>query len=207
MASKAVSKVFRKPKGAIDNVIHPPFLRANIPAQQARPAPPLGPQLGKKNINIASFCKEFNERTKEIKEGTPVPCFITTKSDRSYVLEMTHPPSFYLLRLAAGAKKGSSEPGTEVCGRLTLKHIYHIAELKKQDPKYFSWDLKQVCAMLIGKAHRLGIEVLSKEDIESGKVDHSPAKYACFLQERNRYLEQKKKEREEIKQAKMMRLA
>ncbi|KAF8564328.1 hypothetical protein P879_08728 [Paragonimus westermani] len=207
MASRAVGKIARKTKGAVDNVIHPPYLYAIIPAQQARPAPPLGPQLGKRNINIANFCKDFNERTKDIKDGTPIPCFISVNPDRSYIMQLTHPPSVYLLRLAAAARKGASEPGTEVCGRLTLKHIYHIAELKKQDPKYFTWDLEKVCTMLIWKAHILGIEVLSKEMLDSGQVDHSPEGYAEFLKQRELFLEQKKKDAEERKQAKMMRIA
>ncbi|KAF5394597.1 39S ribosomal protein L11 mitochondrial [Paragonimus heterotremus] len=96
---------------------------------------------------------------------------------------------------------------TEVCGRLTLKHIYHIAELKKQDPKYFTWDLEKVCIMLISKAHILGIEVLSKEVLDSGQVDHSPEGYAEFLKQRELFLEQKKRDAEERKQAKMMRIA
>ncbi|KER26275.1 hypothetical protein T265_06469 [Opisthorchis viverrini] len=206
MASRAASKIVRKTKSAVDNVIHPPYLRVDIPAQQARPAPPLGPQLGKRNINVANFCKDFNERTKDIKEGTPIPCHITVNPDRSYKLEMTHPPSVYLLRLAAATKKGSADSGTEVCGRLTLKHIYHIAEMKKQDPKYVTQDLKKICTTLIGKAHRLGIEVISKEALDSGQTDHSPAGYAEFLEKRDQYLEEKKKAADEKKQAKMLRL-
>ncbi|TPP60014.1 Mitochondrial ribosomal protein l11 [Fasciola gigantica] len=205
MASRAVQKLVRKSKGVVDNVVHPPFLKVTIPAQQAKPAPPLGPQLGKRNVNIANFCKDFNERTKDIKEGTPIPCAITVKPDRSYILEMTHLPSVYLLRLAAAAKKGASEPGTEVCGRVTLKHIYHIAQLKQQDAALETTDLKKICSMMIGIAHRLGIEVLSKESLDKGLVDHSPAGYAQFLRERELFLERKKKELEEKKQAKMAR--
>ncbi|VDP84597.1 unnamed protein product [Echinostoma caproni] len=205
MATKAVTKIVRKTKAIVDNVVHPPYLKITIPAQQAKPAPPLGPQLGKRNINIANFCKDFNERTKDIKEGTPIPCVITVKPDRSYILETSHPAAVYLLRLAAAAKKGASEPGKETCGRLTLKHIYHIAQLKKQDMAFESQDLKTICTMLIGTAHRLGIEILSKEALDKGLVDHSPAGYAQFMRDRELYLERKKKEVEEKKQAKMMR--
>lgn len=95
--------------------------------------------------------------------------------------------------------------GTEVCGRLTLKHIYHIAELKQQDAALETTDLKKICSMLIGAAHRLGIEVLSKEQLDKGLVDHSPAGYAQFLRERELFLAQKKKDLEEKKLAKMTR--
>ncbi|CAH8481311.1 unnamed protein product [Heterobilharzia americana] len=163
MTSRTAKKMARKTKTPGDNVVHSPFLKIIIPAQQARPAPPLGPQLGRRNINIANFCKDFNERTKDIIEGSPMPCFISVKPDRSYDLVITHPSSMHLLRMAAAAKKGASLPGTEVCGRLTLKHIYHIAEVKQQDPHLLTKDLEDICKMLIGTAHRLGIEVLSPE--------------------------------------------
>ncbi|KAL5108451.1 39S ribosomal protein L11 mitochondrial [Taenia crassiceps] len=100
MASR-VTKLGKKVKAAMDSVRHPPFLKIYIPAQQAKPAPPLGPQLG----------KDFNERTKHIKPGVPIPCTIIVNPDRSYQLQMSHPPSQYLLRMAAGAKKGAATPG------------------------------------------------------------------------------------------------
>uniref|UniRef100_A0A095A4L5 Large ribosomal subunit protein uL11m n=1 Tax=Schistosoma haematobium TaxID=6185 RepID=A0A095A4L5_SCHHA len=174
MASRVAAKVTRKTKAVADSIVHPPFLKLIIPAQQARPAPPLGPQLG--------------------------------KADRSYDLVISHPSSMHLLRMAAAAKKGASSPGTEVCGRLSLKHIYHIAELKKQDPHLFTADLQDICKMLIGTAHRLGIEIVTQDDIESGKVDYTPSGYANFLQDREAYLKQKKLETETAKQSKMMRL-
>ncbi|KAK4473977.1 hypothetical protein MN116_003296 [Schistosoma mekongi] len=206
MASRAAAKVVRKTKVSADPIVHSPFLKIIIPAQQARPAPPLGPQLGRRNVNIANFCKDFNERTKDVIEGTPMPCFISVKADRSYDLVISHPSSMHLLRMAAAAEKGAASPGTEVCGRLTLKHIYHIAELKKQDPHLLREDLQAICKMLIGTAHRLGIEVVTQDDIKSGRVDYTPSGYAKFLQNREQYLKQKKLENETAKQSKMMRL-
>ncbi|VDO83940.1 unnamed protein product [Schistosoma mattheei] len=126
MASRVAAKVTRKTKAVANSIVHPPFLKLIIPAQQARPAPPLGPQLGKRNVNIAHFCKDFNERTKGVVEGTPMPCFISVKADRSYDLVISHPSSMHLLRMAAAAKKGASSPVVGFCkwlaDQLSCKH-------------------------------------------------------------------------------------
>ncbi|VDD83666.1 unnamed protein product [Mesocestoides corti] len=202
MASRA-TKMGKKAKAALDTVKHPPYLRIYVPAQQAKPAPPLGPQLGKRNINIANFCKDFNEKTKHIKAGVPVPCDIFINPDRSYKLQMSHPPSQYLLRMAAGAKKGAATPGSEVSGRLTLKHIYEIALLKKEDPASQASSLQSICASLISEAHRVGIDVLSRSEAAS----HTPESYAEFMKQREIDVLERKKELEEKKQAKMMRIS
>ncbi|KAL5964986.1 39S ribosomal protein L11 mitochondrial [Taenia solium] len=203
MASR-VTKLGKKVKAAIDSVRHPPFIEIYIPAQQAKPAPPLGPQLGKRNINIANFCKDFNERTKHIKPGVPIPCTIIVNPDRSYQLQMSHPPSQYLLRMAAGAKKG-----TEVSGQLTLKHIYEIALLKSEDAALRTTSLQGICASLISEAHRVGIEVLSREKEAAirGDPESAASAYAEFLRRRDEEVAQRKKALEERKQAKMMRVS
>ncbi|VDL94234.1 unnamed protein product [Schistocephalus solidus] len=175
MAARAATKMSKKAKAAVDMSKHPPFMHMFIPAQQAKPAPPLGPQLG--------------------------------KPDRSYNLQMSHPPSFYLLRLAAGCKKGAATPGTEVAGRLTLKHIYEIACLKKQDAALETVPLKSICISLISTAHRLGIQIISREELENGSVDHSPEAYAEFLKQRDIDVAARKKALEEKKQAKLMRVS
>ncbi|CDI97716.1 mitochondrial ribosomal protein l11 [Echinococcus multilocularis] len=204
-----VTKLGKKVKAAVDSVRHPPFIKMYIPAQQAKPAPPLGPQLGKRNINIANFCKDFNERTKHIKPGVPIPCTIIVNPDRSYQLQISHPPSQFLLRMAAGTKKGAATPGTEVSGQLTLKHIYEIAVLKSEDAALRTTSLQAICASLIAEAHRMGIEVLSREEEADVRKDPDSAAstYAEFLRRRDEEVAQRKKALEEKKQAKLMRVS
>lgn len=85
-------------------------------------------------INIAAFCKDFNTRTAEIKEGIPLPCRISVNSDRSYNLVIHSPPATFLLKQAAGIPRGAMQPGREIAGMITLKHLYEIAAIKIQDP-------------------------------------------------------------------------
>lgn len=85
-------------------------------------------------INIAAFCKDFNTRTAEIKEGIPLPSRISVNSDRSYNLVIHSPPATFLLKQAAGIPRGAMQPGREIAGMITLKHLYEIAAIKIQDP-------------------------------------------------------------------------
>lgn len=85
-------------------------------------------------INIAAFCKDFNMKTAEMKEGVPLPCRISMNSDRSYDLTIHSPPATFFLKQAAGIQRGTMTPGREVAGMITLKHLYEIAAIKIQDP-------------------------------------------------------------------------
>ncbi|KAL3320218.1 54S ribosomal protein L11, mitochondrial [Cichlidogyrus casuarinus] len=201
------AKVAKTLKKAVDsNVRHPPFMRITIPAQMAKAAPPLGPQLGKRNINIANFCKDFNERTNGIKPGTPVPCNITLNPDRSYTLVTETPPIWHLVRLAAGCKQGSSKPNEEVSGRISLKHVYEIALVKKQDEYRKSLSLESLCKQILTIANTIGIEVVSPDQLKEDPSIYSPASYQDFLKQRDLFLQQKKAELQEKKQSKMLRL-
>ncbi|CAI4229089.1 unnamed protein product [Auanema sp. JU1783] len=108
MASKAAARVRKK---EVIKVVHGALLKTNIKAQMASAAPPLGPQLGQRGINVANFCKEFNKETGHIHAGAILPTRITVKPDRTYDLEICSPSSSWLLKKAAGIARGKQSTG------------------------------------------------------------------------------------------------
>lgn len=190
---------FGRAKKAAEKVIHSTPLKLWIQAGLAAPGPPLGPQLGQRGLNIQQFCKDFNERTKEIKQGVPLPCKISVNPDRSYVLEIISPPISYFLRQAAGCEGGAMNYRTgEVAGMLSLKHVYEIATIKSKDIVYDCVPMKKIVAEILEDARRMGIKVVPRLD---------PIQYADFLKERKEIVARQLQELEEKRQARMLRTA
>ncbi|CAL1526201.1 unnamed protein product [Lymnaea stagnalis] len=149
-------------------------------------------------IQIAPFCKDFNEKTAHIKPGIKIQTEVSVNPDRSYNIKLLTPPTQYFLMQAAGCQKGSSKPGTKVSGIITLKHIYEIAKVKSQDPSFACMSLEQVCKSMIGSAHFIGIKVV-KGPLEVEELRQ-------FLVQRAEELALEEKELEELRVSKMLRL-
>ncbi|KAK9717722.1 mitochondrial 54S ribosomal protein YmL19 [Basidiobolus ranarum] len=136
------------------------FLRILVPAGKASPSPPVGPALGQRGIKSMDFCKQFNDRTKDIEPGTPIPTVITVKPDRTFSFVTKSPPTSWLLKRAAGVEKGSSQPGSQIVGKISLKHVYEIATRKHKDANLAHQELKNICGSIVGTARSVGIEVI-----------------------------------------------
>ena len=133
------------------------YIKLEIPAGQANPSPPVGPALGQRGLNIMEFCKAFNAATQNMDPGTPTPVIITAFADRSFAFETKTPPAAYFLRKAAGLQKGSSEPGREVTGRVTMDQVREIAEKKMVDLN--ANDIDAAAQIIAGSARSMGLEV------------------------------------------------
>lgn len=132
------------------------FIKLQIPAGQANPAPPVGPALGQQGVNIMDFCKSFNAKTQD-KAGDIIPVEITVYADRSFTFVTKTPPASRLILKAVNLKKGSSEPNKEKVGAISESDLEKIAELKMADLNANS--VKQAKEMIRGTAKSMGIEV------------------------------------------------
>ena len=132
------------------------YVKLQIKGGQANPAPPVGPALGQRGINIMEFCKAFNEQTKSLM-GKPVPVVITVFKDKKFDFVIKSPPVSYFIKEAAKLKGGSKEPGRVIVGTITMKQAEKIAQEKMKDLNAF--DLKEATKIICGSAKSMGIEV------------------------------------------------
>src|SRR2546423_15509869 len=109
------------------------FLKLQVRAGAANPAPPIGPALGQRGLNIMEFCKAFNAQTQKMEKGAPIPVVITIYGDRSFTFEMKTPPMSHFLKKAAKVESGSKNPGRDSAGTGTKAQVKEIAEAKMKD--------------------------------------------------------------------------
>ncbi len=133
------------------------FVKLQIPAGQATPAPPVGTALGPQGINIMAFVKEFNSRTQN-QPGMILPVEVTIFSDKSFTFILKTPPAAILLKKEAGIEKGSGQPNRNKVGKVTKAQIRKIAEIKMPDLNCDSID--SAMAMVAGAARSMGLEVV-----------------------------------------------
>ncbi|HJO53336.1 MAG TPA: 50S ribosomal protein L11 [Verrucomicrobiota bacterium] len=132
------------------------YIKLQIPAGQANPAPPVGPALGQHGVNIMEFCKQYNAVTKD-QAGLIIPVVITVYQDKSFSFVTKSPPAAVLLKKAAGIASGSGEPNKTKVGKVTKAQLLEIVEAKKEDLN--ARDPEMAARMIAGTARSMGLEV------------------------------------------------
>ena len=136
------------------------YIKLQIPAGKATPAPPVGPALGQQGVNIMDFCKAFNAKTSaKDQEGLIIPVVITVYADRSYSFITKTPPASVLLKRAAGIAKGSGEPNKNKVGKVTEKQVEEIA--KQKLPDLNAANVAAAVKIVKGTARSMGIDVVA----------------------------------------------
>jgi len=136
------------------------YIKLQIPAGKANPAPPVGPALGQNGVNIMAFCKEFNAATQKLEPGIPTPVVITVYSDKSFTFITKTAPATVLIKKAAGIESGSPTPHTKKVGKITKKQVEEIAKIKLPDLNAGSMDAAM--RLIAGSARSMGIDVVEK---------------------------------------------
>ena len=132
------------------------YVKLQIKGGQANPAPPVGPALGQRGINIMDFCKAFNEKTKNFM-GKPVPVVITVYKDKKFDFVIKSPPASHFIKEAIKLKSGSKEPGRNIVASITKKQLKDIAKQKMADLN--AHDIDEASKIIAGSARSMGIEV------------------------------------------------
>ena len=133
------------------------YIRLQLPAGAANPAPPVGPALGAQGVNIMAFCKDFNARTKD-QSGMILPVVITVYTDKSFTFILKSPPASVLLKKAANIATGSGKPNVDKVGKVTRKQLAEIWKIKKADMN--AKDEEAGIKIIAGTARNMGIDVI-----------------------------------------------
>ena len=133
------------------------FVKLQVPAGKANPAPPIGPALGQRGLNIMEFCKAFNAQTQGVEPGLPLPVVITAFADKSFTFIIKTPPATVLIKKAIKLDKGSAKPATDKVGKITRAQLEEIAKTKQKDMT--AADLDAAVRTIAGSARSMGVTV------------------------------------------------
>jgi large subunit ribosomal protein L11 len=134
------------------------LIKLQVPSGKANPAPPIGPALGQKGLNIMEFCKQFNAMKFDYDLGTPIPVTITAYKDKSFTFTTKNPPVSFLIMKEIKLEKGSSAPGKDSAGKITMTQIRNVAKKKMVDMN--ATDIEACAQMVKGSATSMGLEVI-----------------------------------------------
>jgi len=132
-----------------------------VGAGAAKPGPAIGQALGPLGLNMADFCKQFNEKTKDYEKDTPLPVELSAFSNRTFNFVVKTPPTSWFLKRCAGIEDGSKRPGHDIVGKVHVKQIYEIAIAKQADAHLKAIPLESLCKSIVGSCQSMGIEVVS----------------------------------------------
>jgi len=134
------------------------YIKLQVPAGTANPAPPIGPALGQRGVNIMEFCKAFNAATNDLEKNMPIPTVITVYADRSFSFTTKTPPASFLLKKLAKIGKGSQEPGKTTAGTIRRSQLAEIAEMKMKDLN--ANNIEAATKIIEGSARAMGLNVV-----------------------------------------------
>ena len=133
------------------------YIKLQVGAGNANPAPPVGPALGQHGVNIMEFCKAFNAHTAKLEKGSPVPVVITVYQDKSFTFITKTPPASFLIKKALNLQSASHKPGKDIVGKITHDQLLEIAKIK--EPDMTGADLEASARTIAGTARSMGIQV------------------------------------------------
>lgn len=151
-------------------------VRLKVGAGGAKPGPAIGQALGPLGLNMAEFCKQFNDKTKEYEKDIPLPVELSAFSNRTFTFVVKTPPTSWFLKRCAGIEDGSKRPGHEIVGQVHVKQIYEIAKAKQADGHLAKIKLESLARSIVGSASSMGLEIVS--DTHKGSFVETGAKTA-----------------------------